>query len=201
MLLFVLLLLAPAPQQSSALEPIRITGTVRDATGFPLPGASIRIAGELAATADAEGRFQIDAALRGALTLSVSAAGFADREVVVQVGPGTVIDVVLSVAAEAGVHVTAAAPSESTGTFRLAPIHVYRTPGAQGDVLRALQALPGVTSPDEGAGLFVRGGDASEVLVSLDDAVMAHPAASLATGFAGNCFVVTLEVPAAHDAD
>jgi vitamin B12 transporter len=175
MLLLVLLLFAPAPQQTSVPDLLGVSGTVRDATGLPLPAASIRVAGKLVATSDAEGRFQIHTPPGGALTLVVSAAGFANREVVVQVRPGAVIDVVLSVAAEAGVRVTAAAQSEGTGTFRLEPIHVYRTPGAQGDALRALQALPGVASPDEGAGLFVRGGDASEALVSLDDAVMAHP--------------------------
>jgi hypothetical protein len=51
--------------------------------------------------------------------------------------------------------------------FARQPIDVYRTPGAQ--------ALPGVADPDGAAGLFVRGGDVSEVLVSLDDAVIAHP--------------------------
>jgi hypothetical protein len=55
------------------------------------------------------------------------------------------------------------------------PIDVYRTPGAQGDLFRALQTLPGVVATDEAAGLFVRGGDVSEVLVSIDDAVIAHP--------------------------
>ena len=59
--------------------------------------------------------------------------------------------------------------------FARQPIDVYRTPGAQGDLFRALQTLPGVAAPDEAAGLFVRGGDVGEVLVSLDDAVIAHP--------------------------
>ena len=41
--------------------------------------------------------------------------------------------------------------------------------------MRALQTLPGVSQIDEGAGLYVRGGDTSEVLVLLDDAVVFHP--------------------------
>ena len=63
----------------------------------------------------------------------------------------------------------------SAQPFMLEPVQVYRTPGANPDIFRALQTLPGVSAPDEAAGLFVRGGDVSEVLVSLDDAVIAHP--------------------------
>jgi hypothetical protein len=50
-----------------------------------------------------------------------------------------------------------------------------RTPGAQGDLMRALETMPGVSRIDEGAGLFVRGGDVSEVLVLLDGVVVSHP--------------------------
>ena len=71
---------------------------------------------------------------------------------------------------------TLPSPEEAVARpFLLQPVQVYRTPGADADVFRALQTLPGVSAPDDGAGLFVRGGDVSEVLVSLDDAVIAHP--------------------------
>ena len=59
--------------------------------------------------------------------------------------------------------------------FAMRPLDVVRTPGAAADLMRALQTLPGVAQVDEGAGLYVRGGDTSEVLVLLDDAVVFHP--------------------------
>src|SRR5262249_58175446 len=55
------------------------------------------------------------------------------------------------------------------------PLAGVRPPGAAADLMRALQTLPGVAQIDEGAGLYVRGGDSSEVLVLLDDAVVFHP--------------------------
>src|SRR5262249_3801624 len=42
-------------------------------------------------------------------------------------------------------------------------------------ILRALHLLPGVVHVDDGAGLFVRGGDTSEVLVLLDGVTLTHP--------------------------
>lgn len=41
-------------------------------------------------------------------------------------------------------------------------LEVVRTPGAAGDINRALQTLPGIQIPDEGNALFVRGGDSAE---------------------------------------
>jgi len=52
---------------------------------------------------------------------------------------------------------------------------VVRTAGAQADLMRALAVLPGVAHIDEGAGLFVRGGDVSETLVLLDSVPVSHP--------------------------
>jgi TonB-dependent receptor-like protein len=57
----------------------------------------------------------------------------------------------------------------------MGPLDVVRTAGSAADLMRALQVLPGVVQADEGAGLYVRGGDTSEVLVLLDDAVVFHP--------------------------
>ena len=52
---------------------------------------------------------------------------------------------------------------------------VVRTPGAAADVFWAVKTFPGVQQVEEGAGLFVRGGDVSETVVLLDGAVINHP--------------------------
>jgi hypothetical protein len=49
------------------------------------------------------------------------------------------------------------------------------TPGANGDLFRALQSFPGVAAPGDGAGLFVRGGDVTETKTLLDQATVDHP--------------------------
>src|SRR5206468_3516820 len=60
------------------------------------------------------------------------------------------------------------APAPPASAFAMRPLDVVRTVGAAADLMRALQTLPGVSQIDEGAGLYVRGGDTSEVLVLLD---------------------------------
>ncbi|MXY26036.1 MAG: TonB-dependent receptor [Acidobacteria bacterium] len=154
-----------------------VVGTVRDTTGLPLPGAMIEIDDSLVAVSDAEGRFEIDLASGARYRAVVTLPGFDPHESVLEVSRGVRLNVVLAVSRmQDQVTVTAPSPEEAvTRLFLLEPVQVYRTPGARADVFRALQTLPGVAAPDDAAGLFVRGGDVSEVLVSLDDAVIAHP--------------------------
>ncbi|HKP76338.1 MAG TPA: TonB-dependent receptor, partial [Longimicrobiaceae bacterium] len=57
----------------------------------------------------------------------------------------------------------------------ITPLEAVTTPGSAGDIYRALQTFPGVTSVNETAGLYVRGGDVSETKVLLDGAVVLSP--------------------------
>lgn len=172
LLLLVLTLASQNPAE------VLVQGTVRDATGLPLPGAAIEIDGRLAAVSDSDGDFHVVLSPTAPVSMAASLAGFRRwQSIIVADSPAARIDVVLQVAGLDDRVTVSAAPAEQdvSPVFALQPVQIYRTPGAQADTLRALQALPGVSSPDEGAGLFVRGGDVSEVLVTLDDAVVAHP--------------------------
>ncbi len=156
-----------------------VKGTVRDTTGLPLPGATIEIDNSLVAVSDAKGCFEIALVSGARYQAIVKLPGFDRHESVFEVSHGVRLDVVLAISPmQEQITVTPTPPSpeeEVTRPFLLQPVQVYRTPGADADLFRALQTLPGVSAPDDGAGLFVRGGDVSEVLVSLDDAVIAHP--------------------------
>jgi hypothetical protein len=169
-----LLLLAALAFQSG--DTIRIAGTVADATGRPLHGATVELDGRLVATSDERGVFAIVVAGPGTPTLRISLDGFESHEEVLKPG-ATALNVELEVRRlEDFVRVTAPpVRARVDPVFVRQPIDVYRTPGAQADLFRALQTLPGVVAPDDAAGLFVRGGDVGEVLVTLDDALLAHP--------------------------
>ena len=156
-----------------------VRGTVRDTTGLPLAGATVEIDNSLVAVSDANGSFEIALVSGARHQAIVKLPGFDPHESVFEVSQGVRLDIVLAISAvQEQITVTPTPPSpeeEVTRPFLLQPVQVYRTPGADADLFRALQTLPGVSAPDDGAGLFVRGGDVSEVLVSLDDAVIAHP--------------------------
>ena len=154
----------------------RVSGTVIDATALPLPGAIVEKDGRVVAISDGHGAFEIVAPPGTSSRLRVTLDGFEPYESILEPGVSTLTITLVVRRFEDRVRVTARPPQPPVDpVFARQPLDVYRTPGAQGDLFRALQTLPGVAAPDEAAGLFVRGGDVSEVLVALDDAVIAHP--------------------------
>ena len=156
-----------------ALSPIR--GTVRDVEGTALPGVTVFIEGtQTSVVTGDDGTFAITPE-SDAVTLHVFLGGFEAQAI--QTRAGATVDVALKLApVSETLTVTAKADRDlPMSTWQRGPIDIVRTPGAQGDIFRALQTLPGVAKSDDGAGLFVRGGDVSEVLVTLDGATIAHP--------------------------
>ena len=148
-------------------------GRVTDATNLPLPGATVSVKGSDAfAVTDDRGEF--DLPVPAGTRLLVSLPGFMTRDVVATAGPLAVTLQVAGVSAAVTVRAPNAPPPVES-RFALSPLDVVRVPGAQADLMRALESMPGVASIDEGAGLFVRGGDVSEVLVLLDGVVVSHP--------------------------
>lgn len=66
----------------SRIQDIKVTGTVKDQHGSPLPGASVRIKGSASGTAtDINGRFSI--LVQPSATLVISYAGFETKEIAV----------------------------------------------------------------------------------------------------------------------
>ena len=82
------------PAAADAQINVNITGTVRDAKGSPIPGASVVLKGTTTGTStDAQGVFRINLPT-GNETLVVSSVGFIKQEVVV--GGRTTVDVTLA---------------------------------------------------------------------------------------------------------
>jgi hypothetical protein len=64
---------------------------------------------------------------------------------------------------------------DSRSATRLRRVDVYTLPGGTADVLQAFQTMPGVTRVNDGADLYVRGGDAAESPIYVDGARLFHP--------------------------
>ncbi|MGZ8852569.1 MAG: carboxypeptidase regulatory-like domain-containing protein, partial [Thermoanaerobaculia bacterium] len=151
-----------------------VRGIVRDDGGDALPGVTVYEKGSNdTVVTDGAGRFTIEVASLPA-TLVAFLGGFEPSTVTATDGD---VEFRLKLAAvNDSVTVTARAPrSADMSAYDFRPLDIVRTPGAQADVFKALQTLPGVVKIDDGAGIFVRGGDVSEVRVLLDGAPIEHP--------------------------
>ena len=156
-----------------------VHGVVLDAADRPLPGVRVWLRGDVGSVVTgADGRFELVSALGGRQVVVAFLAGFRPAEHGIDLGRGAQdLRIVLAPAAVAEtVSVVAVRPPPAApSTERLTALDVVRVPGSRADVLRALQDVEGVTQADDGAGLFVRGGNPDEVLVLLDGAVLHHP--------------------------
>lgn len=62
-----------------------------------------------------------------------------------------------------------------SGRTLLTPMDIMTTAGADADVIRTLETLPGTQQPGANTGLFVRGGDAAEAMVVIDELTVQNP--------------------------
>lgn len=162
-------------------QPAVVDGRVVSANGSGIAYAHVRLAGTTIGTAtDSTGHFRLSTHRVGRDTLRASAVGHEAGTVAVRLVAGDTVNVALTLPSARLRLDEATVVGEAYGTgpsaqATLAPTEAMTTPGAAGDLLRALQTFPGVAAPGDGAGLFVRGGDASETKTLLDGAPVHHP--------------------------
>ncbi len=146
----------------------RVRGVVVEAgTSTPIAAASVLSErGEIAVT-DTDGYFMLDVPA-GDRELTVAANGYATKQV-------TIVDDVIHIqlAAASGaevIEVTGRAPEETKPlAYQLTADEIRFIPGAGNDILRAVQALPGVARiPYAFGGLVLRGASPRDTSVFLD---------------------------------
>jgi vitamin B12 transporter len=168
---------APATQtHQPTTSPTRLSGTVRDAAGQPLPGVNVFVKTTFdGASTDSLGRFAFTTdRAAGPAVLVATFIGYEPLELSVTLGASPLslpnIKLKASRAALGDVVVTAGAfeASDEKRSSVLKPLDIVTTAGALGDIAGALNALPGTTRNGETGQLFVRGGAASETKTYLD---------------------------------
>jgi CarboxypepD_reg-like domain/TonB-dependent Receptor Plug Domain len=155
-----------------------LTGKITDLQGQTLPGASIYLLNTLdGASSDITGQYTLNTLETGNQTLVVSMIGYETiNQPMVLENKSYVINFQLKEAvSELDEVVISAGTMEATNDRKVAvlrPLDIVTTAGAAGDIIGAIQTLPGTTRVGEQTGLFVRGGDASEANVMIDGMIV-----------------------------
>ena len=156
--------LAAAPARADRA----VTGTVvDDATGMPVAGALVTIAGS-DATTDSRGEFRIGELGFGRVDAVVVADGY--RVYFGSARIGAVLAIRLEAADSASEVIRLSGRPPTGPPLHLDTAAIRSQPGAGNDVLRALQSLPGVARTPFGlGGLALRGTAPRDTKVYLDD--------------------------------
>ncbi len=163
----------------------QLSGKVTDQKGNPLMGANVFLYGSYdGATTNEEGIFNFETHLKGVQTLHISYISFEDTYLKKEVTLLNDLHISLKQSISSLEQVVLSAgtmdASDNSKVAVLTPMDVVTTAGALGDVVGALQTLPGTSSNANDGRLFVRGGDARETQVFIDGTRVFQPFLSTA---------------------
>ena len=157
-----------------------ISGKVVDKKGKFIAGANIYIDGTYdGATTNENGQFSFTTTATGNQVLvasflvyetsktTINVADFQNKIIVLQESSNTLDAVIIS----AGTMET----GDKARVAVLKPLDIVTTAGSAGNIIAALQTLPGTQSVDEDGRLFVRGGEANETQTFVDGIRVAQP--------------------------
>lgn len=157
-----------------------ISGKVVDKKNVPIPGANVYIDGTYdGATANEQGDFTFTTTEVGNKILVVSFLSYDTINLTIDVSKNQSVTLVLKESVN-----TLDTVVISAGTFEagdkarvsvLKPLDIVTTAGALGDIVGALQTLPGTQTVGESGRLFVRGGEADETQTFVDGIRVAQP--------------------------
>jgi outer membrane cobalamin receptor len=157
-----------------------LSGKIVDTKNKPVSGANIYIEGTYdGATSDEKGEFSFTTTTTGNQVLVVSSltfdtlkstidvANFQNQTIKIKESANTLDAVVITAGTyEAG---------EKARVSVLKPLDIVTTAGAAGDIVAALQTLPGTNNVGESGRLFVRGGESDETQTFVDGIRVAQP--------------------------
>lgn len=166
-----------------------IKGRVLDDKKRPIQYASVSLKSSIdGSITDSLGRFSFTTNLIGNQVLLVSAVGFQELQRSMQLPTqSTSLELILKpTAKQLGEVVVTAGTIDATDDRILTiikPVDILSNASSQGDIVGAIQNLPGVqrNGGDE-TGLFVRGGDASETVMIIDGTTVQNPFFSAVPG-------------------
>lgn len=157
-----------------------ISGTVTDNKSKPIAGANIYLDGTYdGASSDEKGHFSFTTTTTGNQTLVVSFLTFETTTLIINVADFKEKTVKMreSVNSLDAVVVTAGTmeTGEKARVSVLKPLDIVTTAGSAGNIISALQTLPGTQSVGEDGRLFVRGGEADETQTFVDGIRVGQP--------------------------
>ena len=157
-----------------------ISGKIVDVKNNPIPNANIYLDGTYdGATSTVLGEFSFTTSSTGSQILVVSALTFETLKMPISITQYQYQTVILKHnATELNEVVITAGTLEAGDKSRvsvLKPLDILTTAGNPGDIVSALQTLPGTQIVGESGRLFVRGGEANETQTFIDGIRVAQP--------------------------
>lgn len=158
----------------------KITGKVWSTKEKPLVGVNLYLEGTYDGTiTDENGEFSFETTEKGAQTLVATLLNYETVKVPITIENNTPIIVKMRAMVNVleAVELTAGSfkAGDNSKASALKPLDIVTTAGSAGDIVGALQTLPGAQVVGESGRLFVRGGESEETQTYIDGIRVAQP--------------------------
>lgn len=150
-----------------------IGGEVTDNGGEPIIGAALYIEGTYdGGVTDLDGRFEFTTYKSGTIKLVITYLGYETKKIEVGVETGVALRIKMRESAMSldAVEISASTfkAGDNSKVAVLKPLDIVTTAGSMGDVIAAMQTLPGTQANADDGRLFIRGGEARETSIYID---------------------------------
>ncbi len=163
-----------------------ISGRILQKNKKPLSAANIFISGSYdGASSDSLGFFHFSSALKGPQTLLISAVGLQPQKASIDLKDSIYLTIILQTDQQAIEEVLIRAGQFKVGqqaNAALSPLDIVTTAGSMGNIIAALEKLPGAQIAGENGRLMVRGGDPWETQTYINGFRVAQPYTASANG-------------------
>lgn len=150
-----------------------ISGTITDKHKLPIIGASVFIQDTYdGGITDLDGKFTFTTTEQGEVKLMASYLGYETFSLDIEVKKANGLNIAMRESAMSldAVEITASTfkAGDNSKVSVLKPLDIVTTAGSMGDVIAAMQTLPGTQANSEDGRLLIRGGEARETQIYID---------------------------------
>src|SRR5690606_13944381 len=156
----------------SVMAQSTVSGTVTTSSGNPAKNINITLVGTYDGTStDENGFFSFETDEVGDFELELEGTGFTSQIINISLPLETPLKIQMEEVTELETAVFSAGTMKAVGNTNetmMSSLDVVTTAGSDGDIIAAMQTLPGTNNVSEDGRLFIRGGEGEETAIFID---------------------------------
>lgn len=149
-----------------------VSGTVLNISGEPVKNINISLSGTYdGASTDENGFFTFETEETGEFELELEGSGFSSQTLFISLPLELPLEIIMDEVTELDVAIFTAGTMRAVGNTNetmMTSLDVVTTAGSDGDIIAAMQTLPGTNNVAEDGRLFIRGGEGEETSIFID---------------------------------
>jgi hypothetical protein len=149
-----------------------LSGTITSTSGKPAKNINITLVGTYdGGTTDELGKFSFETEEEGEFELEIEGENFASQTLVISIPLESSLQIEMEEVTQLETAVFTAGTMRAVGNTNqtmMSALDVVTTAGSDGDIIAAMQTLPGTNNVSEDGRLFIRGGEGEETSIFID---------------------------------